>query len=187
MALARWKTLRRNVVTTNPWWEYRHDVFSLPDGGQGDYHYVHTEGASMVLPLLDDGRLVLVRQYRYLCDRESLEFPCGGVKAGSNHLHTARQELAEEAGFDAAELTLLGEFNPYNGITDEICHVYLARKLTPVVSYPDLTEEFERVPLRPQEIDRRIASGEIWDGMTLAAWTIARTAQPTLLGGKQAR
>jgi ADP-ribose pyrophosphatase len=173
MALSRWKTLRRHVVSTNPWWEYRRDLFELPDGQRGEYHYVHTEGASMVLPLLDEGRVVMVRQFRYLCDRESLEFPCGGVKPGSNYLTTARQELAEEAGFDARELECVGEFNPYNGIADEICRVYVARYLTPAASHPDRTEEFERVIVTPEELEQWIASGEVWDGMTLAAWAIA--------------
>jgi ADP-ribose pyrophosphatase len=175
MPLSKWKTLQRKTISTNPWWEYRLDTFELPHGESGEYHYVHTAGASMVLPLLDDGRIVMVRQYRYLCDRESLEFPCGGVKAGSDYLLTAKHELAEETGFEANELQFIGEFNPYNGVTDEMCRIYLARHLTPVSSQPDATEQFEQVLLTPSELDRRIESGEIWDGMTLAAWTLART------------
>lgn len=174
MALPKWKTLQRKSISINPWWEYRLDLFELPDGHKGEYHYVHTAGASMVVPLLDDGRLVMVKQYRYLCDRESLEFPCGGVKPDSDHFLTAHHELAEETGFEAKELKLIGEFNPYNGVTDEICRVYLARNLAGVQSKPDKTEEFEQALLTPFELDERIGSGEIWDGMTLAAWTLVR-------------
>lgn len=174
MPLPKWKTLEQKTISQNPWWEYRLDTFELPRGEHGEYHYVHTAGASMVIPLLDDGRLVMVKQYRYLCDRESLEFPCGGVKSGSDYLLTAKHELAEETGFEAKELQLIGKFNPYNGVTDEICRVYLAEHLTPVQSERDTTEEFEQVLLTPSELDQRIEAGDIWDGMTLAAWSFSR-------------
>lgn len=174
MPISRWKKLSEKIASANPWWEYRIDTFRLPTGTEGEYHYVYTRGASMVIPLLSDGRIVLVNQYRYLCDRESLEFPCGGVKENSDYLKTAAQELAEEAGFTANDWKLLGAFNPYNGVTNEICNVYLARHLHPIESKPDATEEFERVILTPQEIDERIEAGVIWDGMTLAGWTLGR-------------
>lgn len=175
MPILRWKKLSERIASANPWWEYRIDTFRLPKGTEGEYHYVYTRGASMVIPLLSDGRIVLVNQYRYLCDRESLEFPCGGVKENSDYLKTAAQELAEEAGFTARDWKLLGTFNPYNGVTNEICNVYLARGLSQVESKPDLTEEFEHVLLSPAELEARIQAGEVWDGMTLAGWTLARS------------
>jgi ADP-ribose pyrophosphatase len=117
---------------------------------------------------------VMVKQYRYLRDEESLEFPCGGVKAGSSYLTSAHQELQEESGYSAAEMVQVGEFNPYNGVTNEMCRVYVARGLKLVGTNPDPTEEFEHFALTPDEIDKRILSGEIWDGMSIAAWFIGR-------------
>ena len=128
----------------------------------------------MVLPLLPDGTIILVNQYRYLADRESLEFPCGSVKEGSTYDETARHELAEETGFGSDHIEFVAQFNPYNGVTDEMCRVYLARHLVPVQARPDETEEFEQVRLSCGELDRKIRSGEIWDGMTLAAWSLVR-------------
>ena len=174
MSLPKWKKLSESVVQKNPWWEYRKDRFELPGGKQGDYHYVHALGSSLIVPVLNDGRVVLVNQYRYLNGKESLEFPCGGVKDGSSHDQTAGEELAEEAGFSARVWQILGEFNPYNGVTDEICRVYMAKDLLRVKQNPDMTEEFEKVTLTPVEIDARIVSGVIWDGMTIAAWGIAK-------------
>ena len=174
MPLPKWKKLRESVLLANSWWEYRKDDFELPRGEQGEYHYVHTNGSSLIVPVLNDGRIVLVNQYRYLCDRESLELPCGGVKKRSTFDRTAVEELAEEAGYVAREWILAGEFNPYNGVTDELCRVYLAKNLSAVQSKPDVTEKFEKVPLTPLEIEARIVSGVIWDGMTIAAWTIAK-------------
>ena len=174
MALQSWKKLRQVLDLNNPWWTYRKDDLLLPGGKQGEYHFVHTNGSSMVVPVLDDGRLVLVNQYRYLANKESLEFPCGSVKEHSTYDETASHELAEETGFQGRELKCVAEFNPYNGVTDEMCRVYIARHLFPVDVKPDDTEEFERVQLSVEELDAKVKSGEIWDGMTLAAWVLVK-------------
>jgi ADP-ribose pyrophosphatase len=174
MSLAKWKKISQNVLFRNAWWTYKKDETELPNGKKGEYHYVHTNGASMVIPVLDSGEIIMIRQYRYLNDRESLEFPCGGVKDGESHEETAKHELQEEAGYESGEMHPVGEFNPYNGVTDEICRVYIARDLIEVESKPDETEEFEEVILNMNELDDRIRKGIIWDGMTLAAWIIAK-------------
>lgn len=174
MPLKAWKKIRQAFEIRNPWWIYRKDEVLLPSGKKGEYHFVHTGGSSMIVPLLDDGRMILVNQYRYLLDRESIEFPCGSVKAGSDYDATARMELAEETGYRARELTLAGEYDPYNGVADEICRVYIARGLTPVEVPHDETEEFEYLHLKPSEFEQKVAEGKIWDGMTLAAWAIVR-------------
>lgn len=176
MALRRWHRLRRVFEIKNPWWSYRKEIVALPSGKEGEYHLVHTNGASMVIPVRADGKILLVNQYRYLLDRESLEFPCGGVKDGSSYLETATEELAEETGCSSGDLRCVGEYDPYNGVTDEICKVYIARELTHVEAHRDETEEFEQVVLSPAELESTIKSGGIWDGMTLAAWSIARHA-----------
>ena len=176
MSLRSWKKLSGSIIAQNGWWTYRKDEYELPSGKKGEYHYVHTNGASMVVPVTVEGKVLLVNQYRYLCGRESIEFPCGGVKDGSSYNETAWHELREETGYTSERLSLAGEFNPYNGITDEICKVYLARELVFIGGAPDETEEFELVPLTPVELESRISSGEIWDGMTIAAWGIVRRA-----------
>jgi len=176
MALQKWKKLSEVELFQNAWWRYKKDETELPSGKKGEYHYVFTNGASLIIPVLDDGRIVMVNQYRYLNNRESLEFPCGGVNDGKTYDETAVHELEEEAGFIAGKLEKVGEFNPYNGVTNEICRVYIAQNLISVPSKPDETEEFEQVILRPSEIDERIASGRIWDGMTIAAWMIAKSS-----------
>jgi ADP-ribose pyrophosphatase len=182
MALSRWKKLTDSVRFTNKWWLYKFDTFELPSGKSGEYHYVHTNGSSMVVPVLNDGRILMVNQYRYLADRESLEFPCGSVKDGSTYDQTAWQELAEETGHSSDRMARVGEFNPYNGVTDEMCHVYIARELHPASREPDETEEFEVVALDASGIDEKIRMGQIWDGMTIAAWCIVKAATNGHLG-----
>jgi ADP-ribose pyrophosphatase len=180
MALKVWKKKSEAVIFKNPWWTYRRDECELPTGKFGEYHYVHTNGSSMVIPVMDDGKVLLVKQYRYLCSKESIEFPCGSVKDGSSHDETAWNELAEETGYSTKGLFLAGEFNPYNGVTDEMCHVYIARELQHVGGSPDETEEFELMPMASPDVDRLIREGIIWDGMTIAAWFIARSRMANL-------
>jgi ADP-ribose pyrophosphatase len=174
MALKPWKKLSEAILFKNPWWTHKRDEFELPTGKFGEYHYVHTNGASMIIPIMTDGRILTVKQYRYLCEKESIEFPCGSVKDGSSYDETAWHELAEETGYSAKRLFLAGKFNPYNGVTDEMCHVYIARELQHVGGTPDETEEFELLPFKAEEIDKLIRDGSIWDGMSIAAWTIVR-------------
>jgi ADP-ribose pyrophosphatase len=174
MTLKHWIKKTEEILFRNPWWIYKKDITELPNGKVGVYHYVHTNGASMVIPLLPNGKIILVNQYRYLNGRESLEFPCGGVKDGFTYLQTAIQELAEESGYKSDELVKIGEFNPYNGVTNEICQVYLASNLAPIASIPDETEEFEILHFSASEIDEKIAAGDIWDGMTITAWTLVK-------------
>ena len=172
--LKHWKKINTKVLFHNPWWTYMLDRFEIPNGITGEYHYVHTNGSSMVIPIGDDGEIILVNQFRYLCGRESLEFPCGSVKDGMSYLETAQSELEEEAGYRSNQLELAGEFNPYNGVTSEICRVFIASKLEVFGAKPDDTEEFELMYLTPEEIDVLIRQRNIWDGMTLAAWILAR-------------
>jgi ADP-ribose pyrophosphatase len=172
--LSRWKKLNETTLFKNNWWRYKKDEFLLSDGTKGEYHYVSTNGASMIIPVQDDGRIILVKQYRYLNEKESLEFPCGGVKDGQSYEETAIHELAEETGLSASSLRFAGSFNPYNGVTNEICRIYTAHGLSPVKAVPDRTEEFEKYVFFEKEIEGKISAGEIWDGMTIAAWALIK-------------
>jgi len=171
--LKRWKRTDSKIIYENPWWTYKVDEFEIPGKVSGQYHYVHTNGASMVIPVTEEGKIILVNQFRYLGERESVEFPCGSVKAGDDYLHTAQLELQEETGYRAGRMREVGQFNPFNGVTDEICKVFVADNLQTATATPDATEEFELLCCTIEEIEDMICSNTIWDGMTLAAWTLA--------------
>jgi ADP-ribose pyrophosphatase len=170
MALRKWIKTSEDILIKNNWWEYHKDTFRLPSGMIGEYHFVHTNGSSLVIPLLENHKIVLVNQYRYLCNKESIEFPCGSIKPGESYLETAQKELKEEANLRAGKLELIGNFNPYNGVTDEICKVYLATELTEETGIPDDTEEFEIIEKSIEEIENLIKQNIIWDGMTISAF-----------------
>jgi 8-oxo-dGTP pyrophosphatase MutT (NUDIX family) len=162
------------VLYKNPWWKYCLDTVELPSGSIGEYHYVLTNGSSMIIPIEQDEHLLMVRQYRYTGNRDSIEFPCGGLKDGATYDGTARDELVEETGFIAGKIQAVGSFNPCNGLLDELCKVYIARELRYAGARPDETESMELVRLTSAEIDAMILNGTIWDGMTIAAWAIGK-------------
>ena len=170
--LKRLKQLSSEVITENNYWQYRKDRYTYPSGDEGEYFYVRTPGAVMVIPVTAEGKLVLVRQFRYLNQREGLELVGGGVRGGLTPEQAAASELKEEAGIVAETLEFIGEFNPMNGVTDEICKVFVAKGLVPVDASPDASEEFELAELGPDEFCGLIRHGEIWDGMTLAAFSL---------------
>lgn len=169
-----WKRLHSEIIHQNPFLAYKHDVFETGQGVKGDYYYISKNGSALVIPILADGQVVMVKNYRYLFDRWSLEFPGGVAKDGQSHEQAARDELREETGLVAEELINIGEFAPINGLADEICRVFLARQLTQKKSQPDATEELEVVIRRLDEIEDLVRRNEIWDGVTLAAWAIVR-------------
>ncbi len=180
MPLRKLETLASKTLFKNPYWEYRLDNYTLPDGTAGEYHYVHSHGAAMVIPVHDDGTMVLVKQFRYLWKKESIEFSCGGVK-NDDYLGTARNELAEEARLAAENWKEVARFNPFNGATDEVCRVYLATGLSEAVRRRDASEEFEILRMTIGEFESMLEQGGIWDGMTLAAWLLARRSVMDLI------
>lgn len=170
-----YKTLSSEIVQQNPWWSYKHDKYSMPNGQEGDYFYGEAAGAVMIVPILEDGRLVLLNQYRYLGDRPSIEFPCGGIEAKEFPVATAQRELKEETGFRANDLVSIGSFEPSRTFFKDRIHIFVARELDKVAEQNlDDTEIIEIIYRRIDEFDDMIKRGEIWDGQTLAAWAMVR-------------
>jgi ADP-ribose pyrophosphatase len=173
MELRPWKKISSEVKFKNPWWTYIVDKYLLPSGREGDYHYVQTGGSVFIIPVFDDGNLLMIKQYRYLNERFSLEFPGGGVKPGENPDEIARKELIEETGY-SGELEKVGIFNPFCGVTNEYCHVYIARNLKPSEEEkPDDSEEFLVQKISVNELEELIYTNEIFSGMTMASWALA--------------
>ncbi len=169
------KKVSEEIVHENPWWKYIHDVFEFGDGRHGDYYYGRTNGMSIVVPMLSDGRLVLVKQYRYLLDKYSIEFPGGGIKKGEVPSAVAARELQEETGYAAEEFINLSIFEPHNGLFVDTTHVFLAKGLSETEHVTNDDTEFIEILLRrPDEVEHLIRNNEIWDGQTLATWALAR-------------
>lgn len=133
----------------------------------------HTGGVAMV-PLDEDGRVILVRQYRHAAGVELLELPAGTVKSGEDYAVCAERELREEIGMAAGVLFLIGEFFLAPGYSSELMRVYLATGLTPAPLPPDADERIavERVPFDDavrMALDGRLRDAKSVAGLLLAA------------------
>jgi ADP-ribose pyrophosphatase len=172
MANKKFDTVSSDLIFTNPYWNYKKDKYIYPNGNVGEYFYVDSRGACLIIPVDANNTFVFIRQYRYLNKLFSIEFPGGGLTKGLSYPENAKKELIEEAGLVAEKLKIIGQFNPYNGVTNEICKVFVATGLTTIKSNPEESEEFEIIKLNENQVIEKINSNEIWDGMTLAAWAL---------------
>jgi 8-oxo-dGTP pyrophosphatase MutT (NUDIX family) len=147
-----------------------------PDGNEFDRHVVHHPGAVVVVPV-DDGDVLLVRQYRVAIGRELLEIPAGKRDVpGEAPVVTANRELEEEIGHHARRLDLLCEFFNSPGFCDEYTYVFLATELEvrerAAVSAEEAHMTIERVPL--DAVDSLIATGELVDAKSIIGLLLAR-------------
>jgi ADP-ribose pyrophosphatase len=151
------------------------DRVRLPGGGETLREVVRHRGAAVVLPLLDDGRIVMVRQFRYPVGESLLELPAGTLEPGEEPMRCAARELAEETGYRAGTLSSLGSFYAAPGYTDETLLAVLATELEPTADHrPDHDEQIDLELVAPAELLRRVASGEVRDAKTIATLMLAQ-------------
>ncbi len=168
------KKISEEVIHANPWWRYKHDTYEKPNGKVGDYYYGETNGTVIIIPVLENGKIVLTLQYRYLLGRASIEFPGGGVKPGMELSEAARQELFEETGWIADEIVNIGSFEPSNGFVKDHSQVFIIQVAEQRAQQLDDTEQIELLYRTPLEIEEMVEHNDIWCGQTMAAWSLAR-------------
>jgi len=163
-----WTRRSRRTVYENAWIEVVHDEVIRPDGTDGVYGVVRFHDRAVgVVPVADDGRILLVGQFRYTLDEYSWELPEGGVPPGEDPLSGAKRELLEETGFSASAWRMLvPRFSLSNSVGDQTGYIYVATDLTPGVADPEPTEE---IALRWVTIDEGLAmidAGDIHESIT---------------------
>jgi ADP-ribose pyrophosphatase len=143
------------------------DNVRLPDGSTSTREYINHPGAVAILALLDNGNLVMERQYRYPPRQEFIELPAGKIDPGEDILVTAQRELLEETGYVAKEWTHLTTAWPCIGYADERMEYFLARGLTHVGRKLDEGEFLEVFELSPREAVEWIRQGKINESKTI--------------------
>ena len=124
-------------------------------------------GAVVVVPVLDDGRIVFVRQYRRAIEKEILELPAGTLEPGERKDLCARRELQEETGWKAKTMTQLGQFYAAPGFISEQMTLFMARGLSPAKACPEPDELLRPVILSLKSALKRVHSGAICDAKTI--------------------
>jgi ADP-ribose pyrophosphatase len=152
--------------------DVRRDRVRLPDGSESVREYIVHPGAVLMVPVLDDGRLLVERQFRYPLQRVFLEFPAGKIDPGEAPEVTARREMIEETGYEAARLTPLATLHPVISYSTEEIRCYVAEGLRHVGARLDHGEFLEIGVMSVDEMLAALDRGEITDAKTVAALLI---------------
>ena len=146
---------------------------ALPIGVEGTFGIIHHPGAALAVPIKEDGKIIILRQYRFAVSRRILEFPAGTLEKSEDPLTSIKRELQEETGFKANQWDPLGVMLPCPGYSDEIIHLFLARGIETLSTKPegDEDEDIEVLEMSKNELNDAIASGdEALDGKSITAW-----------------
>lgn len=153
----------------------KRDQVKLPDGNTALREYLTHPGAVAVVAILDDGRILLERQYRYPIAKACIEIPAGKLEPGEDPLWCAQRELEEETGYTAAKWSYIRRIHPVISYSTEFIDIYLAEGLSPGNSRLD-AEEFLDVFAAPiEQLLTWVESGEITDvKTTISAYWLDR-------------
>ncbi|MGE7949419.1 NUDIX domain-containing protein [Lysinibacillus sp. NPDC093688] len=154
------------------------DDVTLPNGNVAKREIIKHPGAVAVIAVTDEGKLVLVEQYRKALERSIVEIPAGKLEPGEEPIVTARRELEEETGYGAQSLTYLQAFATSPGFADEIIHLFVAKDLYAIENKADLDEDefVELVEVSLEEAGQMVADERIYDAKTAFAvlWLAAQ-------------
>ena len=151
----------------------------LPNGNTSTREWIKHPGAVCCVPILANGKIVLIRQYRYAVKEEMIEIPAGKLDQNEIPEQCALRELEEEIGYRANKLTLLANIHPAVGFTNEKMWLYLAENLVKTEQSLDFDEFLELIPTKLDDAVKMVWSGQITDVKTIVGilW-----AQRMLLG-----
>ena len=172
--------------------DVRRDLVRLPNGATASREYIVHPGAVMVVPLLDDGRLLIERQYRYPVAQVMVEFPAGKLEAGEPPLACAIRELAEETGYRATEWARAGILHNAIAYSTEGIEIWFARGLTPGAAQLDAGEFLDVSTATLEDLEQAAQVGSLTDAKTLVGllwlrhwregrWALQWTSPPPIM------
>lgn len=171
------KTVKSEDVYDGCLLHVKRDTALLPNGEQAPREWIKHPGASAVLPMLPDGTVILVRQYRYPVQRVTLEIPAGKLDAPDEDPYVcAVRELSEETGYTAENIEKLTTIGTTVGFSNKYIHIYKAEGLTPGEMHPDDDEFLNVVKLPLAEAVAMVRDGRIFDAKSIVAILMANDA-----------
>lgn len=144
----------------------RKDTVELPDGNTSTREYIKHNGAVCVIPITDDGQVVLEKQYRYAIGKVLTEIPAGKLESGEDRLAAAARELKEETGYVAEKMQYIGEFYGSPALLEERVTMYLATELTKSEMNLDEDEFLEVFTMPLEEAYEKVMANEFDDAKT---------------------
>ena len=141
----------------------------MPDGRHASFEIIRHPGGAAILPVLPDGRVLLISQFRPAIGDMIYEIPAGRLEPGESAQECAGRELMEEVGYSAAQILPLGGFLSTAGFCDEYIHLFLGRELTLTEQNLEPDEIIDLCPMTLAEALRKVENGEILDGKTQLA------------------
>lgn len=163
------KKISSKIIYENPWLRVREDEVEFPNGQKGIYGYTdRVDGGPMIIPVTAEGKLIVLREWRYPIQDWTYCFPFGGFMPGEDMLTAAKRELLEETGYTAETWESLGELKIDPGANSQITPVFLATDLALNPYEQDQTEVHEVMEFTVEEIQSKIRSGEMTGGWLLS-------------------
>ena len=159
--------LSSSLVYKGSFLKVKRDQVLLPNHKIGIREYVDHPGASVIIPMSPNNKIILIRQFRYAMKSEFLELPAGKLNKNETPLDCAHRELKEECGYNAGEMKFLTTIHPAIGFSNEVMNIYFATNLKKIEQFLDEDEFLELVPM-----ELNIAMELIWEGTITDVKTI---------------
>lgn len=154
------------------------ETHQMPDGRQSSFEIIRHPGGAAVLPVLTDGRVLLIRQFRPTIGEMIYEVPAGRLEPGESAMECAGRELIEEAGYSAAQMLPLGGCWSTVGFCDEYIHLFLGRDLSITEQNLEADEFIDLCPMTLAEALDKVAKGDIPDSKTQLALLLYQHFDP---------
>ena len=168
--------LKQRLLYQGRKFDFEVNHLRLPNNAEGDWECIRHPGGALAVPVTAEGKLILLRQYRFAVQGRLLEFPAGTVEPNEEPFETIKREIEEETGYRAHKWEKLGHFFLAPGYSDEIIYAFLAQDLELLDKPPsqDIDEDLETVLMTPQELEQAILSGEAVDAKSISSFLLAR-------------
>ncbi len=164
------KRIKRQLVAKGHIIDYYHDTMQIPNGNVAIWDFIEHKGAAAVVAVREDGKLLMVRQYRNALERETLEIPAGGLNCPEEPtLLAAARELEEETGYRCEELEFLISIRTTVAFCNEKIDIFVARDLIPSVQHLDEDEVINVEAYAVEELIDMIYAGKLQDSKTVSA------------------
>lgn len=168
--------LKKHLFYAGRKFDFEVNRLRLPNKVEGQWECIRHPGGAMAIPITPNGKLVLVRQYRFAVKGRLLEFPAGTIEVGEDAFTTIQREIEEETGYSAKEWENLGKFPLAPGYSDEYIFAFLASGLEKLEIPPeqDDDEDIEVVLMTPEEFEKAVMDGDGVDAKSIAGYFLAK-------------